>query len=125
MKVALKLTRDGRVQFAAAGLGFGPGRPALRLAGRPARLRFAGVTRRGSTQVARWRAGGLELVQVFKTATTRRVRIVTTARNLGTAPVAVSSSQFGVAEFDTKTNFSQPLRFLRAIHGLLRCLSVR
>ena len=34
--------------------------------------------------------------------------------NTGTAPVAVGSSQFGVAEFDTKTNFSQPLRFLRA-----------
>lgn len=34
--------------------------------------------------------------------------------NTGTAPVAVGQSQFGVAEFDTKANFSQPLRFLRA-----------
>ena len=105
MKVALKLTRDGRVQFAAAGLGFGPGRPALRLDGRPARLRFAGVTRRGSTQVARWRAGGLELVQVFKTETPRRVRIVTTARNLGTALVAVNDvTLFATSRLDLGRN---------------------
>ncbi len=91
MKAPVRLVlRAGRVTLAAGPFVLGPGAPALKLAGRPARLRAAGGSSAGRSRTLAWRGAGVELVQSFAREAAGRVRVTSTLRNLSTQPVPVN-----------------------------------
>ncbi|MCW5549709.1 MAG: alpha-galactosidase [Opitutaceae bacterium] len=83
----MKIIRQaGKIAFTGGPFRIGPGAPALKIDGRPLRLRATSQTPRAAI----WRGGPVELVQTFRQETKRRLRVTCVLRHRGDRAVTLN-----------------------------------